>query len=140
MTQQALVVSIVLAIACSALGCSFSASSESISKSVSSPFSSSSASSASDATRYRQEVADYAEAFVIGGGGDPAGFRRGLAALAENRGISDWEANPDTWSGLGRGLGRAKLSDAAFMGFVESWAGDDATRRDLMRQGFQQVR
>ena len=144
MTQQTPLRSVALPIALIALqaasGCSFSASSESISNSISSPFRSSSASSASDASRYRQEVADYAQAFVAGGGGDALSFQRGLATLAEKRGISDWQANPDTWTNLGVGLGRTKISDAAFTGYVESWAGDDATRRDLMRQGFKSAR
>ena len=137
-----------LAVALSAaVGCSFSASSKgssksskSISKSISSPSRSSSESSKSDATRYREEVADYAQGFVTGGGGDVSSFQRGLAGIAEKRGISDWESNGDTWKSLGVGLGRTEITDAAFAGFVGSWAGGDPTRSDLMRQGFKSAR
>ena len=146
-TTRSIVV-VLLAVALSAgVGCSFSASSKgssksskSISQSISSPSRSSSESSKSDATRYREEVADYAQGFVTGGGGDVSSFQRGLAGIAEKRGISDWESNRDTWKSLGAGLGRAEISDAAFAGFVESWAGGDATRSDLMRQGFKSAR
>jgi hypothetical protein len=130
-----------LAVALSAgVGCSFSASSKSISKSISSPFRSSSESSKSNATRYREEVADYAQGFATGGGGDVSGFKRGLAGIAEKRGISDWESNGDTWKSLGKGLGRTEITDAAFAGFVESWSGGDSTRSDLMRKGFKSAR
>jgi hypothetical protein len=130
-----------LAIALSAaFGCSFSASSKSISKSISSPFRSSSESSKSNAARYRDEVADYAQAFLSGGGGDVESFRRGLAGIAAKRGISDWESNPDTWKSLGVGLGRSKLSEGALEGYVHSWAEGEPTRADLMRQGYRSAR
>ena len=139
-TTRSIVVALLAVALSAAVGCSFSASSKSISKSISSPFRSSSESSKSNATRYREEVADYARGFVTGGGGDVSSFQRGLAGIAEKRGISDWESNSDTWKSLGVGLGRTKISEAAFAGFVESWAGGDATRSDLMRQGFKSAR
>jgi len=123
-----------------ALGCSFSMSSKSISNSISSPFRSSSASSKSDAARYREEVADYAQGFVAGGGGEVAGFQRGLAGIAEKRGISDWESNDDTWKSLGEGLGRTEMTESSFEGFVASWTGGDSTRSDQMREGFESER
>jgi len=125
---------------CTTGGCSFSASSESISNSISSPFTSSSASSKSDEERYEDDVADYAEAFAKGGGGELESFKRGLAGIAEDRGISDWEANPNTWSSIGAGLGRSDINDAAFSGYQESWAGGDSTRMELMQQGFDKAR
>ena len=135
------IVAALLAVALSAaVGCSFSASSKSISKSISSPSRSISESSKSNAARYRDEVADYARGFVTGGGGDVSSFRRGPAGVAEKRGISDWESNSDTWKSLGVGLGRTEITDAAFAGFVGSWAGGDPTRSDLMRQGFKSER
>jgi hypothetical protein len=136
-----LIVVALLAVGLSAvLGCSFSKSSKSISNSISSPFRSSSASSKSDAAHYREEVADYAQGFVTGGGGEVSSFQRGLAGIAEKRGISDWESNEDTWKSLGVGLGRTEVTDASFAGFVESWAGGDSTRSDQMREGFESER
>ena len=135
------IVVVLLALASSAgVGCSFSDSSKSISKSISSPSRSSSESLKSDAARYREDVEDYAQGFATGGGGEISGFRRGLAGIAEKRGISDWESDGDTWESLGVGLGRSEISDASFEGFVGSWAGGDSTRSDLMRQGFDSAR
>jgi hypothetical protein len=130
-----------LAVALSAaVGCSFSASSKGISKSISSPFRSSSESSKTNAARYREEVADYAQGFASAGGGDVVSFQRGLAGIAEKRGISDWETNRDTWKSLGVGLGRTKISEATFAGFVDSWSEGEPTRSSLMREGFQSAR
>ena len=130
-----------LAVALSAaFGCSFSASSEAISKSISSPFRSSSESSKTDAAHYREEVADYAQGFASAGGGDVVSFQRGLAGIATKRGISDWESNRDTWKSLGVGLGRTKISEATFAGFVDSWSEGEPTRSDLMREGFRSAR
>jgi hypothetical protein len=137
---RSIVVALLAVALSAAVGCSFSASSKSISKSISSPSRSISESSKSNAARYRDEVADYARGFVTGGGGDVSSFRRGLAGVAEKRGISDWESNSDTWKSLGVGLGRTEISDAAFAGFVGSWARGDSTRSDLMRQGFESER
>jgi hypothetical protein len=123
----------------SGVGCSLlSASSESASIVVSSPSRSSSISLATDAVRYEWEVSDYTEVFAVGGG-DDASFRRGIAELAVRRGISDWEADPDTWLNIGRGLGRAGISEASFMGYVDRWAGNDELRRNLMQKGFEET-
>ncbi|MBW2269811.1 MAG: putative lipoprotein [Deltaproteobacteria bacterium] len=143
-TTHAIVVTLLAFVLSAGVGCSFSKSIsmsiKGISKSVSSPLRSSSDSSQSDATRYRDEVADYAQGFVISGGGDISGFQRGLAGIAEKHGISDWESDPETWKSLGVGLGRTQITDAALEGFAEGWAAGDSARSDLMRQGFESAR
>ena len=123
-----------------ASGCSFSASSESSSKSISSPFTSSSASSESDATKYKNEVAEYASAYVSADGGSVDAFKSGLSKLAARRGISDWEASPDTWSSVGRGLANTKLSEAEALAYGMSWSGGDEGRMELMRAAFSAAR
>lgn len=121
------------------LGCSFSKSSKSISnsisKSVSSPFESSSESSKGDDARFREDVEDYTVAFVKAGGGDSASFQAGISKLAAKRGISDWQSNPDTWKSVGRGLGNAKVENAALEAYVHSWAGGDPSAMEWMREG-----
>jgi hypothetical protein len=121
-------------------GCSFSASSESISNSISSPFESSSESSKSDQTRYEDDVQDFTSAFVAAGGGEAQTFQNGIATMASERGISDWESNPGTWQAVGRGLAGAKVNDAQFMAYQESWAGHDPTRKAQVRQGYDDER
>ena len=119
-----------------ASGCSFSRSSESISKSISSPFTSSSASSQSDESKYREEVAEYAAAFVKAGGGNAESFQKGIAKLAAQHGISDWESNPDTWTQAGRGLAKTKLTETEALAYGQAWSGGDDARFELMRKAF----
>ena len=102
------------------LGCSLSYSSESISKSVSSPFKSSSSSSGEEEDpAYQEEVASYTAGFA-GSGGDTLTFRRGVASIAERRGISDWEDDDQTCRAIGKGLHKAGLDE----GRAEAMAGD----------------
>jgi hypothetical protein len=109
-----------LALAALASGCSLSYSSESLSKSVSSPFQSSSASSGeADDPAYREEVTSFAAGFAASGG-DATAFRRGVASIAERRGIHDWEDDDQTCRAIGAGLARAKLAESR----AEQLAGD----------------
>lgn len=123
-----------------ASGCSFSKSSESISKSISSPFTSSSESSKSDATRFREETEEYSAAYVRAGGGTVEAFRKGLSEIAARRGISDWESNPMTWRAIGRGLGRAGITEAEALAYGMSWSGGDDARTTMIRDGFYETR
>ncbi len=129
-----------------ALGCSFSYSSESISDSVSASSRSVSASSessspASDTQRakrdalYEEDVRDFTAAYVRRGG-DLAVFQRGLAEVALRHGVSDWEAVPATWSGVGAGLRRAQASESQVQEITSALAGDDATRQREIARGY----
>jgi len=119
-----------------ATGCSLSYSSESISKSVSSPFKSSSNSSGeADDPAYQDEVRNFAAGFARSGG-DANAFRRGVASIAERRGIEDWEDDDQTCRAIGAGLAQAKLSKDA----AEALAGDLLSGRgdrvDVVMKGF----
>ena len=135
------------ALAALSLGCSFSYSSKSISdsiasssKSVSDSVSSvSSSSPESDATKYRKDVESYTQAFVVSGGSGSA-FMSGIGEIAGKRGITNWEADDDTWIGIGRGLGRTKIDDVQFGVYQKSWTGGDAEKMKLMQTGFDEVR
>ena len=101
-------------------GCSISYSSESLSKSVSSPFKSSSASSGEeDDPAYQDEVRSFTAGFARSGS-DANAFRRGVASIAERRGIHDWEDDDQTCRAIGQGLHKAGLDD----GRAEALAGD----------------
>ena len=101
-------------------GCSISYSVESLSKSVSSPFRSSSRSSGEEADpAYQEEVRSFAAGFARSGG-DATAFRRGIASIAERRGIHDWEDDDQTCCAIGSGLARAGLDE----GRAEALAGD----------------
>src|SRR3990172_8816160 len=92
-------------------GCSISYSVESLSKSVSSPFTSSSRSSGEEEDpAYQEEVRGFAAGFARSGG-DANAFRRGVASIAERRGIHDWEDDDQTCRAIGSGLARAGLDE-----------------------------
>lgn len=122
------------------LGCSISYSSESLSKSVSSPFKSSSASSGEEEDpAYQEEVASYAAGFA-GSGGDATTFRRGMASIAERRGIHDWEDDDQTCRAVGKGLHKAGLGKDR----AEALAGDllsgRADRVKVVMKGYDAAR
>jgi hypothetical protein len=118
------------------LGCSISASLESLSKTASSPFEWSSDSSSPDAVAYREDVRDYTYAYVRSGG-DLAAFQRGIGDLAEQRGIADWERDEMTCAGIGAGLRRAELDDDEARAFAEGLFGSGSESVDGVRRGYE---
>lgn len=125
-------------------GCSFSASSESSSESSSDSSRSSSDSSASSSgssspeskeKAYRDDVRDYAEAYVKSGGQFDA-FQRRLGEIARKHDITNWEDNQATYVGIGEGLGRARVNRAQFEVWQQNLAGADPTRRASMQRGY----
>lgn len=122
------------------LGCSLSYSSESLSKSASSPFKSSSSSSGeTDDPAYQEEVASYTAGFA-GSGGDTTTFQRGVASIAERRGIHDWQDDDQTCRAIGKGLHKAGLDK----GRAEALAGDllsgRADRVKVVMKGYDAAR
>lgn len=127
-------------------GCSISASSASISdsitqssKSVSDSISSSSpdGSSKSEAA-YREDVRDYTVA-AARSGRDPVAFQSGLARVAEQHGITNWEADAATFVGIGEGLKQAGIDSrgvAAWSSRMGSATGVRVPVDSLIRQGY----
>lgn len=120
-------------------GCSFVASSKSSSKILSSPFTSSSKSSKND-DDYQEQAEGYSKAFFEAGGLESDVFQKGLSDIASRMGISDWEANPGTWTSVGRGLGQAHLSGGDVAEYAANWSGGDRSIMELVLQGFSETR
>lgn len=123
-------------------GCSMSNSSETLSDSISSPFEWSSGSSDSSSggdSAYRRDVSDYTVAFAHSGAVDLDAFRSGLRQLAEERGVSNWEDDPLTCASVGRGLQRARLSNADALAFGQRLLGGDTPGFDALRAGYSSV-
>ena len=135
MTYRAMRVVPVMLLLAAGAGCSFSDSSVSISKSISSPFESSSASSPAGAQAYQNDVADYTYAYVISGGQFDT-FWKGVASVAERHDITNWEADDGTYIGIGKGLGKAKFSQAQLDVFAKNVSGGDARKTKLIQQGY----
>jgi len=121
-------------------GCSISNSSETLSDSISSPFKWSSGSSDSGGgdSAYRRDVSDYTVAFVRDGG-DLDAFRTGVGRLAEQRGITDWEADVFTCASIGAGLQQAHLDRAEALRFGHQLFADGSESLAALDAGFSRI-
>jgi len=139
-----------------ATGCSKSsttqASFESSSDSSSSPFKSSSKSSSRDdgenenrkeedpkqETAFQRDVRNYTVDFSQkADGSDIESFQRGLSAIAEGYGITDWERRADTFVAIGRGLGESGLDDPIVKQFAVALSNEDYDHLALIRSGYE---
>jgi hypothetical protein len=109
--NQALVSSIALLCLGSIAACSsISDSSRSVSRSISSP--SDSSSEDSEDSLYMNKIRDYSYGYARAGG-DPQAFARGIGALAQRRGIHDWEKDESTCRAIGEGFRDAGSGQSA---------------------------
>lgn len=134
---------LILTLACGltlpAGACSFIDSSVSSSDSIASSSSSfSSSSPTSRETAYRDDVRDYTYAYVISGG-DPTVFQTRLAAIAEQHGITNWEANTATYVGIGQGLGKAKVKPVELDAFKQNLSHGDPAKAQEIQRGYEQM-
>lgn len=137
MKKPALVSSIAVALLALAgpLACSFSNSSASSADSSGSSARSSGSSSGKESARFQQDVEQYTTLYVEERGRDESAFLAGIGDLAREQGISDWEAEAATWEAIGRGLGRAPLSEAERGAYAQAWADGDAGRMRALGRG-----
>ena len=101
--------------------------------------SSSSSSPESNSSKYRNDVASYTHAYVVANG-EQGAFLSGVGDLARKRGITDWESDENTWTGIGNGLGKTKIDEVALAVYEKNWAGGDPEKTRLMRKGFHDAR
>jgi hypothetical protein len=125
---------LLIAVVLLAAGCSLSESSKSSSDSSGS--SSRSSSPESKETQYRNDVRDFTAAYVKSGG-RIEDFKRRLGDLAKERGITDWETNLVTYEGIGRGLGKAKVSQVELDTYTANLAGGDPARAKAIKDGYE---
>jgi hypothetical protein len=130
-------------------GCSFSHSSKSSSDSsqssskssgsVSQSSSDSSSPAQARARAYKADVADYTQAYVVSGG-SAGSFLNGIGALAEKRGVSDWESDPATWEGIGVGLAHANVTKQQLSVYKENWSGGNTEAMEGIQRGYDSAR
>jgi hypothetical protein len=118
------------------IGCS------SISDSVSSPFkwsSESLSSSGGEKEAYQGDVRDYTEAYVRSSS-DLEEFRKGLASIAEKHGISNWEADEATYTGIGAGLAKAQVKESQLEVYKANLSKGDAAKANAIQKGYEQYK
>jgi hypothetical protein len=124
-------------------GCSISESvkssfeSSSASVTSSSGSSTSSGSSSRERESYRNEVRDYTSAYVKSGG-QFENFTRGLDSIAARHDVTNWEADQDTYVGIGAGLRAANVTPEQFRVWQTNLAGSDGAKASSMQKGYDQ--
>lgn len=122
---------------CSTLSDSLS---DSLSKSVSSPFESSSKSSSGTPKEreasYQDDLCKYAE---VCSRSNCAGteLARGVAAIAEKYGVSNWEADSSTYTAIGAGLAKASTPQPQVDLYKGALAPADAAHADAIQKAFE---
>ncbi len=119
---------------------SFSKSSKSISKSISSPSEWSSESSSPDKEKkYQEDVADYTAAFVRSSDENLnlESFQHGIAEIAAKAGIANWENNPLTYRGIGKGLRKAKVKGVEYETYQKNLGGGDYGKMNDIQKGYE---
>lgn len=84
---------------------------------------------------YRRDLRQYVVVFVRGDG-TQADFQRGVTRIAQNHGVSDWEAEPATPFAIGQGLREADFSEAEMHAFCAG-IGSDTPAAKLALEGWQ---
>lgn len=120
------------------MGCSIS---NSISDSVSSPFkwSSQSSGSSNEKESYQGDVRDYTEAYGRSSD-DLEGFQKGLASLARRHGISNWEADEATFTGIGEGLAKAQVKETPLEVYKQNLSNGDAVKTSAIQKGYERYK
>jgi hypothetical protein len=119
-------------------GCSFSDSSGSISDSTSSIISSPSSISGKS-KKYQNEVADYTTAYVKSSqpGADYTSFLKGLSDIAAKEGVTNWDQDPLTYMGIGKGLKKANVEGVAYETYKKNFAGGDSNKMEEIQNGYE---
>jgi hypothetical protein len=86
-------------------------------------------------TSYRRDLRQYAAVFARTEGGTREEFLRGVARIAEDHGMTHWEAEPITPRAIGEGLRDANWSEAQMEAFVND-VGRDKPAAQLALEGW----
>ncbi len=119
-------------------GCSFSDSSKSFSDSTSSIISSPSSVSGKS-KKYQNEVADYTMAYVKSSAptADYNVFLKGLSDIAAKEGVTNWDQDSATYTGIGKGLKKAEVEGIAYETYKKNFAGGDAKKMQDIQDGYE---
>jgi hypothetical protein len=123
------------AVVAAASGCGVFKSSTSQASSESSSDSSSSSSPSDKESAYQRDIRDYTMAYAARGG-DVDRFRHDLSAIAEDHGVSDWEADPATLVAIGSGVRSAHLENAHANQLMATLSDGDDARMQWMQRGY----
>jgi hypothetical protein len=84
---------------------------------------------------YERDLREYSAAFVRDGG-TREDFLRGVTRIAENHGITNWEAEPSTPFAIGQGMRVAKVSEQEMRAFCREFGKNELAAK-LALEGWQ---
>ncbi len=119
------------------LGCATSSISESISDSFESRSKFSSSSSDEKKEAYQGDVRHYTAAYTRSNS-DVAGFTKGLSAIGEQHGITNWEADLTTYVGIGEGLAKTKVPQNQVDAYMTYLTQGDPVKIAAIQKGYGQ--
>lgn len=118
-----------------ASGCGIFKSSTSEASSESSSKFSSSSSPSDKESAYQRDIRDYTTAYAVRGG-DVDRFRHDVGAIAEDHGVTDWQADAATLVAIGSGVRRAHLEGARASQLMAALADGNRARMEWMQRGY----
>jgi hypothetical protein len=120
-------------------GGSIAKSSESISDSSTSSKNDSKTSTDSKDSQYENEVKDFTVTYLRTNSShtDHNSFMKGISDVASQNGIVDWEANPKTYRGIGKGLKKARIYGTQYESYKNKFADGDSGKMDDIQEGYE---
>ncbi len=144
--SEKVVLVLISIVSMSVSGCAFfessgsiSDSSGSLSDSVGSSSDSSTSSSGGGDHAYREDVHDFTVAVVESEAG-PESLRRGLAEIALERGVSDWESIESTYAAVGGGLADAGVTTSGLIAYRAALAAPGSAGFEAIERAYRAAR
>jgi hypothetical protein len=89
-----------------------------------------------DAATYEGDITQLAYTYARQGG-DIGALRSGVSNLARKRGLTNWEVDALTAQSIGKGVGKAGVSEDEFTRFSKRLFGEDLSKSNELRKGYQ---
>jgi hypothetical protein len=91
-----------------------------------------------DDNRYENEIQDFTVTYLRTNSSraDQNGFMEGISDVASQNGIVDWEANPKTYRGIGKGLKKAKISGIQYELYKKQFSNGDSGKMGDIQEGY----
>ncbi len=88
--------------------------------------------------RYESEVQDFTVTYLRTNANrvDQNSFMKGISDIASDSGIVDWEANPKTYRGIGKGLKKSRVQGIQYEFYKKKFGDNDPGKMDDIQEGY----
>ena len=70
-------------------------------------------------------------------GADYTSFLKGLSEIAAKEGVTNWDQDPLTYMGIGKGLKKANVEGIAYETYKKNFAGGDSKKMEEIQDGYE---